>query len=84
MDFKAISTRICNLRIKQKFFNYTIINIHAPTEVLAEEERKRFQDPLRKTYQEIPCYDVKIVIRDMNAQVGKEEIYCSIKGIQSA
>ena len=37
MDFKAISTRICTLRIKGKFFNYTIINVHAPTEVSTEE-----------------------------------------------
>ena len=32
MDFEAISTRIRALTIKGKFFNYTIINVHAPTE----------------------------------------------------
>jgi hypothetical protein len=39
IGFKAISARICNLRIKEKFFNYTIINVHAPTEVSTEEEK---------------------------------------------
>ena len=72
-DFKAISTRICNLRIKGKFFNYIIINVHAPTEVSTEEEKDSFYDLLQKTYEQSPSYDVKIVIGDMNAQVGKKK-----------
>jgi len=54
MDFKAISTRICTLRIKGKFFIYTIINVHAPTEVSTEEEKGSFYDILQKTYEESP------------------------------
>jgi len=38
MDFKAINTRICTLRLKGKFYNYTIINVHATTEASTEEE----------------------------------------------
>ena len=83
VDFKAISTRICTLRIKGKFFNYAIINVHAPTEVSAEEEKESFYDLLQKTYEESPSYDVKIVIGDMNAQVGKEEMYHPTIGKQS-
>jgi len=82
MDFKAISTRIFTLRIKGKFFNYTIINVHAPTEVSAEEEKDSFCDLLQKTYEQSPSYDVKIVIGDMNAQVGKGEMYCTTSGKQ--
>jgi len=54
MDFEAISTRICNLRIKGKFFNYTIINVYAPTEVSTEEEKENFYDVLQETYDESP------------------------------
>ena len=79
MDFKAICTRICTLRIKGKFFNYTIINVHAPTEVSTEEEKDSFYD-LQKSYEQSPTYDVKIVVGGMNAQVGKEEMYCPTIG----
>ena len=75
MDFKAISKRICTLRLKGKFHNYTIINVHAPMEIFTEEEKESFYDLLQKTYEECTSYDVKIVIGDMNAQVGKEEVY---------
>ena len=80
MDFKAISSRICTQRIRGKIFNYTIINIHAPTEVSTEEEKESFYDLLQKTYEGCLSYDVKIVIGDMNAQVGKEEVYCPTIG----
>jgi flavodoxin len=66
MDFKSISTRICTLRIKGKFYNYKIINIHTPTEVSTEEEKESFYDLLHKTYEQSPSYDAKIVIGDMN------------------
>jgi hypothetical protein len=81
MDFKAISTRICTLRIKGKFFNYTIINVHALTEVSAEEEKGSVYD-LQNTYEQSPSYNVKSVIGDLNAQAGKEEMYCPTIGKQ--
>ena len=83
MNFKAISTRICTLRIKEKFFNYTLINVHAPMEVSAEEEKESFYDLLQKTYEESTSYNVKNVIGNMNAQVGKEDTYCPTIGKQS-
>jgi hypothetical protein len=52
-------------------------------EVSAEEEKDSFYDLLQKTYEQSPSYDVKIVRGDMNAQVGKEEMYCPTTGKQS-
>ena len=83
MDYKAISTRICTLRIKGKFFNYTIINVHATTEVSTEEEKESFYEHLQKTYDDSLSYDAKIIIGDMNVQVGKEEIYRPTRGSHS-
>ena len=68
MDFKAISIRICTLRLKGKFYNCKIINVLAPTEVSTEEENESFYDLLQNTYEDCPSYDVKNVIGDMNAK----------------
>jgi hypothetical protein len=70
-------------RVRGKFFSYTIINVHTPTEVSAEEEKESFYDGLQKTYEESPSYDVKIVIGYINAQIGKEEVYCPTVGKHS-
>jgi hypothetical protein len=69
MDFKAISTRICTLRIKGKFFNYTIINVHEPMEVSAEEEKESpvmycilFQFHKSNTLSVITLEDIELVM----------------------
>ena len=66
---------MCWLRIRGKFFNYSIINAHAPTEDKYDIEKNAFYDGLRNLYNACPKYDVKLIIRDLNAQTGKEVIY---------
>ena len=74
MDFKPITPRICTLRIKGKFFNYSFINGHAPTEKSDNEEKDRFLDALETAYDTSPRNYIKIVLSDFNAQVGKEPV----------
>jgi hypothetical protein len=51
MDFKAKSSKMCRLRIRGKFFNYSIVCVHAPTEDKNEEKKDAFYDDLDKTYE---------------------------------
>jgi hypothetical protein len=44
----------------------------------ADEEKDSFYDELDKIYGECPKRDCKIIIGDMNAKVGKEQIYRSV------
>ena len=75
MYFQSKPLRMCWLRIRGKFFNYSIINAHAPTEDKSDIEKNAFYDGLRNLYNACPKYDVKLIIRDLNAQTGKEVIY---------
>jgi hypothetical protein len=50
IDFKPINPRICTLRIKEKFFNYTLINAHAPIEAADEEQKEEFYEALKDAY----------------------------------
>ena len=47
MSFTPINERICTLRLKGKFYNITLINVHAPTEEKIED---KFYDYLQRTY----------------------------------
>jgi endonuclease/exonuclease/phosphatase family metal-dependent hydrolase len=83
LDFKAINERICVLRIKTKFHNLSLINVHAPTEEKEEIEKEDFYQNLEEVYDSCPSNDIKIVLGDLNAKVGKEEIYQGLIGTHS-
>ncbi|PNF17173.1 hypothetical protein B7P43_G09059 [Cryptotermes secundus] len=77
LDFQAKSHRTCRLRIKGKFFNYSLICMHAPTEDKSDEEKDSFYDELDEIYGECTKRDCKIIIGDINAKVGNEDVYRS-------
>ncbi|XP_072398042.1 uncharacterized protein [Diabrotica undecimpunctata] len=74
IGFDAIDHRICVLRIRGTFFNYCLINAHAPTEDKTDTEKEEFYEKLEQTYRQCPNNDAKLIIGDMNAKVGQEEI----------
>uniref|UniRef100_A0A182N9Y6 Endonuclease/exonuclease/phosphatase domain-containing protein n=1 Tax=Anopheles dirus TaxID=7168 RepID=A0A182N9Y6_9DIPT len=49
IGFEAINDRLCTLRMRGKFYNISLINVHAPTEDKEEEEKDLFYGRLAKT-----------------------------------
>jgi hypothetical protein len=82
--FTSIDMRICVLRMEAKFYNISIINAHAPTEDKEDDEGEIFYEALEKAYDNCPKNDLKIIIGDMNAKIGKEQIYRKYTGRYSA
>ena len=72
IGYRPINDRICVLRLKGKFFNISLISVHAPIEDSTEEEKERFYGELERTYDQIQKHDVKMVLGDFNAKIGKE------------
>ena len=42
--FEPINERICNMRIKGKFYNMTIVSVYAPTEDENKQKLKRWNN----------------------------------------
>ncbi|KAF2889375.1 hypothetical protein ILUMI_16797 [Ignelater luminosus] len=61
---------ICYLRLRGKYRKISIINGHAPTEEKEAEIKT----------EKIPKYDMKLVVGDLNAKVGREEEQLCITG----
>jgi hypothetical protein len=80
IGWTPVSERICILRLRGRFFNYSIINVHAPHNGRPDEEKERFYSQLERAHDNCPKHDIKIVIGDFNAQVGREEIYRPVIG----
>ena len=73
INFCAINHRLAYLRLKGKHYNFSLFSVHAPIEVAGEEEKDEFYDELEQTYMKCPNHDVKIILGDMNAKIGREE-----------
>lgn len=66
VDFKAISERLCYMRLRGKY---------VLTEDKDLEIRNEFYEELSQTTENIPRYEVKITLGDLNASVGRKEEY---------
>ncbi|XP_075979935.1 uncharacterized protein LOC142979060 [Anticarsia gemmatalis] len=73
--FDAISDRLCVLRIKTQFYNISIVNAYAPTELTDEDTKDEFYDHLESVYDQLPSFDAKILLGDFNAKVGREDVF---------
>lgn len=75
VDFIPITDRLCKLRLKGKYQKITLINVHAPSEDKKVDIKEKFYSELSLAYDMIQKYDMKIVLGDANAQIGREEMF---------
>ena len=68
---------ICYLRLKTKWFSCTLINIRAPTNERMDEIKEDIYNLLQQSINQITDLDIKIILGDFSAKVGKENIYKS-------
>jgi len=71
LRFEPVNDGLCWIRVHGKFRNYSVINAHTPTED-KDEEKDKFYLELETVYSQCPKHDIKIVLGDFNAKVGKE------------
>jgi hypothetical protein len=74
-DFEAMDERICSLRMRGKFNNFTILSVHAPTEENDELFSSSLYDKLNQIHQRIPAHDTKIIVGDFNAKLERECVF---------
>ncbi|KAK4880387.1 hypothetical protein RN001_008533 [Aquatica leii] len=60
--------------------NISIINVYAPTEVATNEKKDIFYETIESTCQKISKHDTVILLRDLNAMIGKEEHIQNVAG----
>jgi hypothetical protein len=82
-NFRPINKRLCVIRIKGRFLNYSLINIHAPTNDSEEEAKDQFYEQLEQACAACSSHDVKLVMADAKAKVGRESVHQSTIGKHS-
>jgi endonuclease/exonuclease/phosphatase family metal-dependent hydrolase len=74
-NFTPINERVCVIRINGRFFNYSLISIHTPRNNSEEEAKDQFYEQLERAYAACLSDDVKLVMGDANAEVGRETVH---------
>jgi exonuclease III len=56
-----------------------VLNVHAPCEDKGDDEKDSFYGELGRVFDQFPRYDMKIILGDIIAKVGRENIFNSRK-----
>ena len=54
--------------------NIIVLNVHAPSEEKSDNSKDSFYEELEQVSDHFPKYDMKILLGDFNAKVGRENI----------
>jgi hypothetical protein len=79
LGFEPYNEQICKLRIKGKYHKLSLLCVQAPTEDSDNTVKEQFYEELQKIQNHIPKHDVIILLGDMNAKIGLEDAYSSVR-----
>jgi hypothetical protein len=61
--------------LKGRWCDIIIQNVHAPTEDRIDDMKDGFYEELERFFVKFPKYHMKILLRDFNAKVDREDIF---------
>jgi hypothetical protein len=70
--------------LRGRWCNIIIVNVHAPCEDMSDDIKDSFYEELGHVFDQFPRYDIKILLGDFNAKVGREDIFKPTIGNESS
>ena len=58
--------------MRGRWSNIIVLNVHAPSEEKSDSLKDSFYEELEQVFYHLPTYDLKILLGDFNAKVGRE------------
>ena len=72
IGWEPVNDRIITARLQTRHAKVSVIQIYAPTEPSSDNEKDEFYNQLQQTIDNIPRYDIKLLIGDFNAMISKD------------
>ena len=70
IGWKPVSHCIITARLQTQQAKVTVIQVYAPTETAEDSEKDEFYSQLQDSLDEIPSYDIKLLIGNFNTHIG--------------
>jgi exonuclease III len=70
-----ISDRKSYIILRGRWCNIIVLNVHAPCENKGDDVKDSFYEELGRVFDQFPRYDMKILLGDFNAKVGRKNIF---------
>ncbi|PNF43544.1 hypothetical protein B7P43_G03931 [Cryptotermes secundus] len=74
-SLEFVSDRISYIKLKGRWCDIIVMNVHAPTEDKTDDTKDRFYEELEPVFDKFPKYPTKILLGDLNAKAGREDIF---------
>ena len=72
ISFTPVSERILTARLHSKHINISVTVVYAPTMSAIDSVKEDFYKELAVTQANLPAHDIKLVLGDFNARVGRD------------
>jgi hypothetical protein len=70
-----INDRMSYVILRGLWFHIIVLNVHAPTEDKTDDVKDGFYKELERIFDKFPKYHIKILLGELNAKVGREDIF---------
>jgi hypothetical protein len=70
-----VSDRLSYIILRGRWCNIIVVNVHAPCQDTSDDIKDSFSEELGHVFDQFPRYDMKILLGDFNAKVGRENIF---------
>jgi hypothetical protein len=81
MEF--ISDMMSYIAVRGRWCNITVLNVHSPCENKGDNVKESFYEELGQVFDQFPRYNMKILLGEFNAKVGRENIFKPTIGNES-
>jgi hypothetical protein len=70
-----VSDRLSYIILRGRWCDIIVLNVHVPTEDNTSDVKDSFYEELERVFDKFPKHHVKILLRDLNAKVVREDIF---------
>ena len=81
IGWQPVNHCIITTRFNNRLAKVTIIQAYAPCETSEDEEKDEFYSKLQDVINNIPSYDITILMGDFNVQLGRVISFCAVNGL---